>query len=281
LNGVQSFVFESLSIRGAVVRLEETWQQVIAEHHYTGPIERLLGDGVAATILLASGLKGRPSVSLQLQGGGPVRLLLVQCSGTLKVRGLVQWREDAANEALLGEGRLAVNIDPGNHGPKYQGIVPLTGTTLDECLEAYFEQSEQLATHLYLRSHESGISGLMLQALPSAEEHVDVLETLDALASTVTAEELQSLDTPTLLQRLFAGFTLRLFGARAVTHDCRCTAEHLAGIVRMLGAAEVNDILSEQGQVELTCEFCNRSFRYGEADIAKILAGGVTEPPLH
>lgn len=121
----------------------------------------------------------------------------------------------------------------------------------------------------------------MLQVLPSAEDRGDALETLDALARTVTAAELQRLDTPSLLRRLFADFTLRLFDSRAVTHDCRCTAEHLAGIVRMLGAAEVNDILNEQGTVELTCEFCNRSFRYDEADIAKILAGGVTEPPLH
>jgi molecular chaperone Hsp33 len=89
------------------------------------------------------------------------------------------------------------------------------------------------------------------------------------------------LDAETLLRRLFSGYTLRLFAPRAVAHDCRCTAEHLAGIVRMLGAAEVNDILDEQGKVELTCEFCNRSFRYDEAAIATILAGGISTPPMH
>jgi len=281
LNEVQSFLFEELSIRGAVVRLEETWQQVVAQHHYPAAIERLLGDSVAATILLACGLKGRPSISLQLQGDGPVALLLVQCSGALEVRGMAQWRDGAANAALLGSGRLAVNIDPGAHGPQYQGIVPLSGATLDACLESYFERSEQLATHLYLRCHENGVSGLMLQALPAAEDGANALEPLHVLAATITAAELQTLDAATLLRRLFAGYTLRLFEPRPVTHDCRCTAEHLAGIVRMLGAAEVNDILAEQGSVELTCEFCNRSFRYGEAEIATILAGGVTETPLH
>ena len=281
MNEVQSFVFEELSIRGAVVRLQETWLQVVAQHHYPEPIERLLGDGVAATVLLATGLKGRPSISLKLQGDGPVKLLLVQCSGTLKVRGMAQWRDEASDGTLLGEGRLAVNIDPGHHGPQYQGIVPLTGTTLDDCLEAYFERSEQLATRLYLRSHESTVSGLMLQALPSAEDHGETLNSLEVLAATVTGEELKAWDTPTLLRRLFASYTLRVFEPRAVTHDCRCTAEHLAGIVRMLGAAEVNDILAEQGRLELTCEFCNRSFRYDEADIATILAGGISEPPLH
>jgi molecular chaperone Hsp33 len=281
LNEVQSFVFEELSIRGAVVRLDETWKQVVALHHYPETIERLLGDSVTATVLLATGLKGRPGISLQLQGNGPVKLLLVQCSGTLKVRGMAQWRDDATDAPLLGEGRLAVNIDPGSRGPQYQGIVPLAGTTLDECLEAYFERSEQLATRLYLRSHAGAVSGLMLQALPSAEDYGEALETLDALAATITGEELQAWDTATLLRRLFASYTLRLFEPRAVTHDCRCTAEHLAGIVRMLGAAEVNDILAEQGKVELTCEFCNRSFCYDETEIARILAGGVSEPPLH
>jgi molecular chaperone Hsp33 len=281
LNEVQAFVFEDLSVRGAVVRLEETWQQVVAQHHYPESIERLLGDSVAATVLLASGLKGRPSISLQLQGDGPVKLLLVQCSGALKVRGMAQWQGDTADETLLGSGRLAVNIDPGADGPKYQGIVPLSGPTLDACLEAYFEQSEQLATRLYLRCHGTSVSGLLLQLLPSAEDGADELETLAALAATITGQELQTLDSAALLRRLFAGYTLRLFQPHAVTHDCRCTAEHLAGIVRMLGAAEVNDILAEQGKVELTCEFCNRSFRYDDADIAKILAGGVTDPPLH
>jgi molecular chaperone Hsp33 len=281
LNDLQSFVFESLSIRGAIVRLDETWQQVVAQHHYPEPVERLLGDGVVATILLASGLKGHPSISLQLQGDGPIRLLLVQCSGALEVRGMAQWREDLSDEALLGDGRLAVNVDPGNHGPKYQGIVPLAGTTLDQCLEAYFDQSEQLATRIYLRCHDSGVSGLLLQALPAADDASDALETLAALAATVTGEELQRLDAETLLRRLFSGYTLRLFAPRAVAHDCRCTAEHLAGIVRMLGAAEVNDILEEQGKVELTCEFCNRSFRYDEAAIATILAGGISTPPMH
>jgi molecular chaperone Hsp33 len=281
LNELRSFVLEALSIRGAIVRLDETWQQVIAQHHYPEPVERLLGDGVVATILLASGLKGRPSISLQLQGSGPIRLLLVQCSGSLKVRGMAQWRDDLTGEALLGDGRLSVNVDPGNQGPKYQGIVPLAGATLDHCLEAYFNQSEQLATRLYLRCHDSGVSGLLLQALPAADDASDALETLHALAATVTGQELQRLETETLLRRLFASYTIRLFAPRAVTHDCRCTAEHLAGIVRMLGVTEVNDILNEQGKVELTCEFCNRSFRYDEAAIATILAGGISTPPMH
>jgi len=113
MNEVQTFVFEHLSIRGAIVRLGETWQQVVAQHHYPEELRRLLGEGVAATVLLATGFKARPRISLQLQGEGPIKLLLVQCSSDLEVRGMAQWRSERQDEPLLGAGRLAVNLDMG------------------------------------------------------------------------------------------------------------------------------------------------------------------------
>jgi molecular chaperone Hsp33 len=281
LNEVQTFVFEDLSIRGAIVRLEETWQQVVAQHHYPEVLRRLLGEGVAASVLLATGLKGHPRLSLQLQGEGPVKLLLVQCSGEFEVRGMAQWRSERKDEPLLGSGRLAVNLDTGRPGQHFQGIVPLVGTQLDACLEAYFKQSEQLPTRLYLRSGATRVAGMLLQALPAKEPDDDAFETVGALAATVKPEELAGLPAAALLERLFSVYTLRLFEPRPVTHDCRCTAEHLADIVRMLGAAELDDLLRETGRVELTCEFCNRLFRYDHAQIAAILEGGAPRQPMH
>ncbi|HSG64075.1 MAG TPA: Hsp33 family molecular chaperone HslO [Gammaproteobacteria bacterium] len=281
MNEVQTFVFEELSIRGAIVRLGETWQQVVAQHHYPEALRRLLGEGIAATVLLATGLKGRPRTSLQLQGEGPVRLLLVQCSSELEVRGMAQWRSERQDEPLLGAGRLAVNLDMGELGQQFQGIVPLVGGSLDACLEAYFAQSEQLPTRLFLNCSEDRVTGMLLQALPAREPDADAFRTITALAATARPEELASLPVAALLERLFRTYTLRLFKPRAVTHDCRCTTEYLAGIVRMLGAAELDALLRETGHVELTCEFCNRSFRYDDADIAAILEGGAPQPPLH
>lgn len=281
MNEVQTFVFEELSIRGALVRLEETWQQVVAQHLYPRKVERLLGEGVAAAVLLATGLKGRPRISLQLQGDGPLGLLLVQCSGEFEVRGMAQWQGDPGERALLGSGRLVVNLDTGAPGRQFQGIVPLVGETLDACLEAYFARSEQLATRLYLRSSAGRVCGLLLQALPAEAPDRDDFDTLAALAATVRAEELAVLPAPALLRRLFRDYTLRLFEPHAVTHDCRCTAEHLARVVRMLGPAELDSLLREKGHVELTCEFCNRSFRYDDADVATILEGGAPQPPMH
>lgn len=281
LNEVQTFIFEDLEIRGALVRLEETWQQVLAQHHYPQALRQLLGEGVAATVLLATGLKGHPRVSLQLQGDGRVKLLLVQCSSELEVRGMAQWREEHEDEPLLGAGRLAVNLDTGEHGQQFQGIVPLVGPDLRACLEVYFAQSEQLPTRLYLFGDDERVSGLLLQALPGAAEHAENFETVTLLAATVTAEEMAEQPAAKLLERVFADYTLRLFRPHAVTHDCRCTAEYLARIVRMLGAAEIDDLLRERGHVELTCEFCNRAFRYDNGQIEAIFAGQAPSQPLH
>lgn len=281
MNEVQTFVFEDLEIRGALVRLEETWQQVLAQHHYPGALRKLLGEGVAATVLLATGLKGHPRISLQLQGDGRVKLLLVQCSSDLEVRGMAHVREGHENEPLLGAGRLAVNLDTGENGQQFQGIVPLVGPDLHACLEAYFAQSEQLPTRLYLFGDDARVSGLLLQALPGADEDSDAFETVTALAATVEAAEMAEQPAAALLERVFADYTLRLFQPKSVTHDCRCTPEYLARIVRMLGAAEVEDLLRERGHVELTCEFCNRAFRYDDAQIEAIFAGEAPSQPLH
>ncbi len=281
MNEVRTFVFEDLEIRGALVRLEETWQQVLAQHHYTEALRTLLGEAVAATVLLATGLKGHPRVSLQLHGDGRVKLLLVQCSSELEVRGMAQVREMHEEEPLLGSGRLAVNLDTGEQGQQFQGIVPLVGPELHACLEAYFAQSEQLPTRLYLFGDEARVSGLLLQALPGNEEHAEDFETVTAFAATIKDDEMAEQPAEDLLKRVFADYTLRLFRSQPVTHDCRCTPEYLARIVRMLGTAEVDDLLRERGHVELTCEFCNRAFRYDSAQIEAIFAGQAPAQPLH
>jgi molecular chaperone Hsp33 len=154
---------------------------------------------------------------------------------------------------------------------------------LDKCLEAYFEQSEQLATRLILKTSERRVAGLLLQMLPGHDDarDVDAFEDAAACAATVSAEELTGLAAEDLLPKLFAGREIRLFKSHGVTHDCRCTPERLAGVVRMLGADEVRSLLAEQGQVELTCEFCNRTFRYDEQATQAILRDGAQSSVLH
>lgn len=281
MNEVQNFLFEGLGIRGSIVRLEETWRQVLAEHRYPDSLRQLLGESLAATVLLTTGLKGAPKVSLQLQGEGPVKLLLIQCSSELKVRGMAQWRDAAEGEPLLGEGRLTVNLDTGEDGHCFQGIVPLVSDRLDACLEGYFRQSEQLPTRLMLTGTQQRVAGLLLQALPNNDRTDHTFNTAAALAATVSPGELSELPADRLLATLFDNYTIRLFKPRRVTHDCRCTPSHLASVVRLLGADELESLIEETGEVELTCEFCNRAFRYDAADVEAILDGDTPGQLLH
>jgi molecular chaperone Hsp33 len=278
MNEVQGFLLEDCGIRGALVRLEETWRHVVAEHSYPARLESLLGDGVAAAVLLANGLQGRPQVSIQLQGNGALRLLLVQCTPDLRVRGMAQWRPHDRNARLLGDGRLVVNLDTGTRNGVYQGIVPLVSNELPACLEAYFDQSEQLPTRLILESDTEFVAGLKLQILPSQDATRAGFDEAAALAKTVSKTDLAQAPADELLLDLFGGYQVRLFKPKPVLHDCRCTAEHLANVARMLGEHELHQILFDEGAVELTCEFCNRTFRYDADDIDAIIRG---ETPVH
>jgi molecular chaperone Hsp33 len=275
MNEVQTFVLEDSGIRGALVRLEEIWQQVIAAHEYPSAVRTLLGEGVVSTLLLATGLKTTPSVSLQLQCEGPLKLLLIQCTDGQRVRGMASFKPALEGAPLLGDGRLVVNLDTGKPNGFFQGIVPLTSAKLDECLQSYFAQSEQLETRLVLRNDEQRVAGLLLQVLPGhgEERAVDAFETAAACAATVSVDELTGLAAEELLPKLFAGQSIRLFAAKPVAHDCRCTPERLAGVVRMLGLDEVKTLLAEQGHVELKCEFCNRAFRYDDVQVDAIMRG--------
>ncbi|HEU4619367.1 MAG TPA: Hsp33 family molecular chaperone HslO [Gammaproteobacteria bacterium] len=281
MNEVQGFILEDCGIRGSLVRLQETWQQVIAKHDYAPDLRRLLGESLAATVLLANSLKSQPRVSMQLQGGGPLKLLLIQCSEELRVRGMAQCSTPARGEPLLGDGRLAVNVGAGGPHGFFQGIVPIVSPRLDACLESYFERSEQLPTRLVLKGTERRVAGLLLQALPGHDSEDGTFADVSALLKTVSTDELTGAAAETLLPKLFSRHLIRLYDPRPVLHDCRCTAAHLAGIVRMLGEKEIDSLLVDPGWVELTCEFCNRVFKYEEADVLAILRGETRGPLLH
>ena len=215
MNEVRRFVFEELQVRGAVVRLSDTWRRVIARHEYPQRVLTLLGEAIAATVLMGVGLKGGTRVSMQLQGDGPVGLLVTQCSEDLKVRGMAQWRQcPGLEDRLLGAGRMAVTLDPGGGRERYQGIVPLESDSLPACLEAYFHQSEQLATWLLLHTAGSDtLSGLLLQSLPGAADE-DAFGRVAANADGISPAALDTLPAETLLRQAFPGELIRLFAPR-------------------------------------------------------------------
>lgn len=265
MNLLEPFVLEDLGLRGAIVRLQETWRDVQALHDYPEETSRTLAEAVLAMVLLTAGLKRKTATTLQLKSSGRVSFLVVQTSPDLKVRALAN--SDVGRKSLLGEGQLAVTLDP-ETGERYQGIVPVAGDSLRISLEEYFANSEQLATRLAFAHDGDQVVGLLVQALPSDPERGRSLPEprLDLAALT-------GLSTADWLRAAFPDTQIRLLEGRSVSHDCRCNAGHLGRLVRLLGETEVRAALADRGDLEITCEFCNRVFSYSEADARAMLAG--------
>ncbi|AMN46733.1 hypothetical protein ACG33_06405 [Steroidobacter denitrificans] len=333
------FLFEHYPIRGHIVHLDASWRALLEHREYPAAVRDALGEAVAASVLLAATLKFDGTLSLQLQGRGPMHLLLAQCSGRLGVRALARHAHDLSDAAgedsvgegeaasasempvgaaarildnafsgtgpepwakrrnlavLAGDGTLTVTLetdDAGQGVQRYQGVVPLTGRCLADCLQGYFENSEQLPTRLWLHATQAGAAGLLLQRVGQdaatapfgairRSADLDPLEIEDAwrraqlLGDTLKPEELHDLSSRELLRRLFAEDDLRLFEPSPVFFRCRCSHDRVAGMLRALGAEEVRSVLAEQGQVEVCCDFCNRAYRFDAVDVERLFAAG-------
>jgi len=289
------FVFEHYPIRGHLVHLDAAWRALIEHREYPEGIRDLLGEAVAASLLLAATIKFDGVLSLQLQGDGLVHLLLVQCTSGLGVRGLARYRDDAEGVAasaaesgvadLIGAGNLTVTLETDEGAQRYQGIVPITGERLADSLQGYFENSEQLPTRLWLYADAQGASGMLLQRLPgegggatpaAGAEVDDAWRRVQLIGDTLTREELRSLSDLEILRRLFNEDDVRLFEPSPVYFRCRCSRERVAGMLQGLGEAETRAVLAERGEVEVRCDFCNRAYVFDAVDVARLFNAGVS-----
>ena len=303
------FMFEQYPIRGHLVHLDAAWRALIEHREYPEAIRDTLGEAAAASLLLAATIKFEGVLSLQLQGDGPMHLLLAQCTSGLGVRGLARYRESsfagagaaagvgAATGAragigapgiadLIGAGNLTVTLETDDGSQRYQGIVPITGQRLAESLQVYFENSEQLPTRLWLHADASGASGMLLQRLPIADASrgahaADVTAVDDAwrrvqlIGETLTPDELRTLADAEILHRLFNEDDVRLYEPTPVYFRCRCSRERVSGMLQGLGEKETRSILTEQGKVEVRCDFCNRAYVFDAVDVAQLFNTGV------
>ena len=166
---LRRFVFERYPFRGQLVHLGPAWAAMMEHHDYPPQVRDTLGEAVAAAALLSSTLKYDGLLSLQLRGAGPMHLMLVECTDGLAMRAVARFRDPPDTRdlrELSGDGTLTVTVESGEADNRYQGIVPLAGASMSDCLRAYFEQSEQLPTRLWLRADGDSASGLLLQRLP-------------------------------------------------------------------------------------------------------------------
>ena len=282
------FLFERFPIRGHLVHLDAAWRALIEHRAYPDAIRETLGEAVVASLLLAATIKFEGVMSLQLQGDGPMHLLLVQCTSGLGVRGLARHRTLSAGDShkisdLVGAGNLTVTLETDDGAQRYQGIVPIEGERLADSLQAYFQNSEQLPTRLWLHADALGASGMLLQklpgaaALPAADAAAleDAWTRVQIIGDTLTKEELRTLADAEILHRLFNEDDLRLFEPSPVYFRCRCSRERVAGMLQGLGEAETRSVIAERGKVEVHCDFCNRAYVFDAVDVAQLFKATV------
>jgi molecular chaperone Hsp33 len=286
-------------VRGEIVSLDTTWQQMRKHHDYPAPVIRMLGELVAASALLTANLKFNGALIMQIHGDGPVPLLVVECTADLTMRATATIAEnsDIKDDATFvdlfnrdGKGRFAITLDPKDRArgqQPYQGIVPLEGVSVAEVLASYMLRSEQLETQLWLAANDDRATGVLLQRLPlpggaehqSPAEAAKEMETAEetweravTFANTLEQTELLEVDSQTLMRRLFWEETLRIFDALPCSFFCGCTRERVASMLVTLGQHEVEETLREEGGVHVNCDFCNRRYDFDAVDCAQLFA---------
>lgn len=283
------FVVEGCNVRGQLVYLDEAWRTLAGRHHYPLAVRRLLGEAVSAAALLSATIKFDGALTIQANGDGALRLLMAEATADGALRGLARWHGDvhqAPLSTLLGNGRLAITIDPGRGRERYQGIVELRGETLAQALRGYFSHSEQLPTRLWFAVGENRVAGLLLQRVPDAEdnEDPDPSESLDAWRECVdtvdaaVSSHLLELELNELLARIHGNRSVRLFRGGDWRFVCRCSREKVETVLRALGRVEVDELVEERGQVDVSCEFCNAEFAFDSVDVAQLFLGESSSP---
>lgn len=285
-DSVQRFLFEDLDIRGARVRLSGVWHRLMRDRDYPEAVARLLGELCATTVLLADNLKQPARLTLQLRGQGPVSLLVIDCSQSLNLRCMAHHEGELASDAgsaplaLLGDGQLMLSLDADTMREPYQSIVPVVGKDIAAVFEHYLEQSEQLASRFFLASSAEGVSGLFLQKMPGADARdADGWARIEALASTLSADELLGLDGEALLRRLFAEEDIRLFAAREITSQSPQDWDKVRNMLRTLGRDEVYAALKDAGAIVIRDDLANHEYRFDKAAIDELFSNVAPTPP--
>ena len=314
MSSLTKFLFEGLPVRGMLVRLSESWQEVLRRRQTVGAhapeVRVLLGEMAAAGVLMQANIKFNGALVLQVHGDGPVKLAVVEVQPNFSFRAtatvLGEVPAGAQLEALLnvrGQGRCVITLDPGARHPgqqPYQGVVPLHGDQreplqqVQQVLEHYMLQSEQLDTRLVLAASDEVAAGLLIQRLPVEgtgnlqgaarrnEDDIGVNEAFNRiamLAATLTREELLALPSDQILHRLFWEETVRVFEPETPRFACTCSRERVRTMLLGLGREESDSLIAERGEVEVGCEFCGLQYRFDAVDVGELFTPGRNQPP--
>ena len=295
------FIFDNTPIRGNTVQLDSTFNLALQHQDCPPVLRNALGELMAASALLAATLKLEDgAIVLQIQGKGPVTLLVVECSASLELRATAKWKGELVEDNfidMVGDGHFVITLVPKNGEQTYQGIVPLEGNTISEILQNYMERSEQIETRIWLACDGNTAGGLLLQKLPdqpdqlaqpykqadadpeaAPEQDTDAWARAGFLAGTVREEELLGLTAQDLLLRLFNQEDVRLFEPQAVKFHCSCSRKSVGSMLKMLGVEEVNSIIEEQGKIDVHCDFCNKEYVFDQIDAEQLFTSEIVVP---
>lgn len=282
---ITRFYFDDCDLRGEITNLQQSITDATAHQELPPAAQSLLAEFLSAACLLAGILKFEGLLTLQIRGDGQVPLIMAESTHDRSIRGIVKVIEGANIEGkdlreLVGNAILTLTIDP-TQGKRYQGVVPLEGQNIADCLSHYFTQSEQLPTQMWLFNTEQGAGGLFLQGLPAhhtaAEDTAETWKTLKLLASTLTANENSSLEHQVQLTRLFHEYALCIAGYEPVKFACSCSAERSENALAAIGKQDAYALLKEQSQITIDCQFCGQQYCLNGSDLDRIFAAPNTQ----
>jgi molecular chaperone Hsp33 len=276
------FLLERAGVRGVIVRLGAAWREVAGRAQYPAPLLDLLGQTLAASALLTGNIKFDGALSVELKSKGALRLLFAECTDAGRLRGLARW-DEALSEPLslseLPQAIMAITIGQAERGQRYQGLVDLGHPELATALENYFQQSEQLPARFVLAANGQNAVGLMLQKLPGEGGHDTVHDEdgwprVEHLTATLGRDELLNTSPEEVLYRLYHEEVVRLFKPRPLVFGCSCSRERVEAMLRSLGREEIEATLASQnGTIEVTCEFCAHEYTFDRVDAEHLLSG--------
>ena len=315
MSELHKFLFDGLPVRGMIVRLTDAWTEILARRRaddahstWPWPVTQMLGEMAAAGALMQANIKFNGALVMQIFGEGPVKVAVAEVQHDLSLRVTAKVVGDVAADAHLqdlvnvnGRGRCAITLDPKDRLPgqqAYQGVVPLNAThgegqpNLADVLEHYMRQSEQLDTRLVLAANNDVAAGILIQRLPvegeaniSGGKALDPAEQMEhfnriaTLTSSLTADELLQLDIETVLRRLYWQEKILRFDPQTPRFACTCSRERVAGMIRGLGQEEAESIITERGEIDVTCDFCGLHYRFDAVDAAQLFMAPGDKPP--
>lgn len=294
-----SFYLQNGAFIGRIVRLKSTLKTILSNHQYPADVSSALSETTALTALMSAMLKFEGLFTLQIQGNGPVGLLVSEVTHDGKIRSTAKFDEAKLKKAkalrktqdiieqlphLVGGGYMALTVDAQNGLPPYQGVVDLQGKNLTEFALRYFKYSEQIETILKLFVQKSGKSivagGIILQPTPqkggkenqlSAETLSQTLEDASVFIDSLKNEEMfdQTLTNEQILHRLFHQHNLEISGQKNYVFGCRCSREKLKNTLLSFDKKEIDDLCDENAQIVATCHFCGQKYVFNKDEFEK------------